>query len=395
MLGSPYCFLGLLLPPKILKVQNFINILSCGSFLLTAFLVAMNPRHVNVKANKWLSLFLLSLALMLIEDPFFQTKSYLNYPFLIGLTDVSPYLAASTMYLSIAYFVNPTRSFTKKDLWHFILPCLIALLSVQTFFLPNAEKIRDYELQNEASNFTNFMVFLLLPLAAYWYFSLKKLIQHQQNVQLFASSTESIDLAWLLRFLLGVTLMLLAWVCERFFNLPYITSVSCFINLAGAYYLAHFATQQGAIFSAKQADIEAIQTLIEENDDLKAPKKQRLTLEQVTVLKPKLVDLMQVQKPYLDSELSLPKLAEMLKLTTNELSYLINEGFNDNFFGFVNNYRVEESKRILTTPQYQHLSMVGIAFEAGFNSKTAFNSAFKKMTGISPTDFQKANVPKA
>ena len=139
-------------------MQNFINILSRGSFLLTAFLVAMNPRHVNVK--------------------------------------------------------------------DFMLPCIIGVLSLQTIFLSNAEKIRDYEVLHKASNFTDFLIFFLMPLAAYWYFSLKKLTQHRQNVQLFASSTEPIDLAWLHRFLLGVALMLLAWVCERFFNLPYLTGLS-------------------------------------------------------------------------------------------------------------------------------------------------------------------------
>jgi AraC-like DNA-binding protein len=73
----------------------------------------------------------------------------------------------------------------------------------------------------------------------------------------------------------------------------------------------------------------------------------------------------------------------MLQISIHELSYLINTSFNDNFFNSVNRYRIEESKRILTTPQYQHLSMVGLAFEA------AFNTAFKKMAGVSPTEFHK------
>jgi AraC-like DNA-binding protein len=110
--------------------------------------------------------------------------------------------------------------------------------------------------------------------------------------------------------------------------------------------------------------------------------------EQLALLKEKLTHIMENDKPYLGSTLSLPKLTHKLHISTHELSYIINTGFTDNFFGFVNRYRVEESKRILTTPQYQHLSMVGIAFEAAFN--TAFNTAFKKMLGVSPTEFQKS-----
>jgi AraC-like DNA-binding protein len=82
-----------------------------------------------------------------------------------------------------------------------------------------------------------------------------------------------------------------------------------------------------------------------------------------------------------------------MQLSPHELSYLINVGFENNFYNFVNSYRVEESKTLLTSPKHQHLSMLGIAFEAGFNSKTAFYTAFKKMTGVSPTEFKTSNLP--
>lgn len=79
-------------------------------------------------------------------------------------------------------------------------------------------------------------------------------------------------------------------------------------------------------------------------------------------------------------------------LSVHELSALINEGFGENFAQFVNRHRVEESKTLLLSEKCAHLSMVGIAFEAGFNSKTAFNTAFKKLVGVSPTAYREKEM---
>jgi AraC-like DNA-binding protein len=256
-------------------------------------------------------------------------------------------------------------------------------------FVPADIKIKDLEAPQTQSDLISGLILIILPLAIYWILSYKKLLAHQKNVRLFASNTEGVDLAWLRYFLWGLAAMLVAWFSELVWSLPIISYLSNLIYLASAFYLAYFALQQGEIFSEKPQEALDLKTIIEENEQTDAPRKQVLTNEQLTYLKGKLTNLMLIEKPYLDSTLSLPKLAQKLQISTHELSYLINTGFDDNFFNFVNRYRIEESKRILTTPQYQHLSMVGIAFEAGFNSKTAFNTAFKKMVGVSPTEFQK------
>lgn len=71
------------------------------------------------------------------------------------------------------------------------------------------------------------------------------------------------------------------------------------------------------------------------------------------------------------------------------LPFVLIGSFGENFYEFINRYRVEASKKLLTDAKFQHLNMVGIAFEAGFNSKTAFNTAFKKTTGQTPSEFRK------
>lgn len=96
---------------------------------------------------------------------------------------------------------------------------------------------------------------------------------------------------------------------------------------------------------------------------------------------------MEIEKPYLDPSLNLKDLAGLLKLSAAELSEIINAGFKVNFNDFINRYRVEEVKRALNENKHEVLSLVGIAYDSGFNSKATFNRVFKKLTGSSPTEF--------
>jgi AraC-like DNA-binding protein len=76
-------------------------------------------------------------------------------------------------------------------------------------------------------------------------------------------------------------------------------------------------------------------------------------------------------------------------MSTHHLSQLINEGLNQNFFDFVNSYRIEEIKKQLHDPKLSHIKIEEIAFQNGFNSKSAFNTAFKKFTQTTPSQFRK------
>ncbi len=104
----------------------------------------------------------------------------------------------------------------------------------------------------------------------------------------------------------------------------------------------------------------------------------------------RLLQSMESEKPYLNSDLKLPDLANQLSLSTNQLSQLLNQNLNLNFFDFVNQYRVKEVQVKLLDPNYNHLTNLAIAYEAGFSSKASFHRAFKKHTGKTPSQFVKA-----
>lgn len=104
----------------------------------------------------------------------------------------------------------------------------------------------------------------------------------------------------------------------------------------------------------------------------------------------KLNNLMHDERPYLDSELKLDILAEMIAVRPTHLSQVINDRHGKNFSEYINEYRVKEAKRILREEYDQGHSMYEVAIDAGFNSKATFNRVFKQKTGTTPTSFVKS-----
>jgi AraC-like DNA-binding protein len=104
----------------------------------------------------------------------------------------------------------------------------------------------------------------------------------------------------------------------------------------------------------------------------------------------RLLQSIEQEKLFLDAELTVAKLAEKLSIPPPHLSQIINERLKQNFVDFINTYRVEEAKRKLVDPIKRHYTVLAIAEEAGFNSKSSFNTAFKKHTQMTPSEFRKA-----
>jgi AraC-like DNA-binding protein len=108
--------------------------------------------------------------------------------------------------------------------------------------------------------------------------------------------------------------------------------------------------------------------------------------------KPKILSLIEKEKVYEDPELSLSQIAKLLKTNPSIVSKAINQGFQLNFNDFINNYRIEAVKEKLKVGEQKTQTLLGIAYDCGFNSKATFNRAFKKVTGTNPREWMEKNV---
>ncbi|TNE31254.1 MAG: helix-turn-helix domain-containing protein, partial [Bacteroidetes bacterium] len=129
------------------------------------------------------------------------------------------------------------------------------------------------------------------------------------------------------------------------------------------------------------------QRIFQLESEQKPAKKSNLSLTNVDDIKAQLKRWMEVEQIYLDPKLNLRSLASSLNIHPNQLSWLLNEELQVNFNDFINLFRIEHFIRLATDTSNAHISFIGLAYESGFNSKSVFNTSFKKLKGQTPSQY--------
>jgi AraC-like DNA-binding protein len=371
--------------------------LTTGTAFLLSFLLINAPKNNNRHANIWLGVFMATLTGAFLEIFIHNLNLQKQYTFTLDMLQLCRFLSAPTMYLSILFFTNPNKVFTRKDLWHFVPFTVFFAFRMSSILMAHPDAVgrgADWQFPNETMQFIVFAIIrnaLPLQTIMYWILSYRKLQKHRRNIEKISATVDTINLDWLRYFLLILSILVIIWLNLAIFNITSLYDFTPYIYLASVFFLAHFALRQREIYPYEKHDLKELSAVIEDSNTPEKTKYQRLTDTETTVLKDTLNRLMQYEKVYLDNELSLPQLAEKMAISPQDLSYLINEAYGENFFSFINRHRVEEVKRLLLTEKYDQFNILGIAYQAGFNSKTTFNAAFKKQVGQSPSDFVKTS----
>jgi len=368
--------------------------ITCVSFYLLAFITFFNPLKVNLIANKWLSVFLFSVGSAFLDTIIHETRSMDSYAQVVAFNELSRFAMMPALYLSVLHYTSPDKVLRKREYLHFI-PFLIFFICTASFVVKPNQLLFNPDIFPVVFK-TGLQIFIKLAipvqLVGYWLLSYYKLARHQKNILLIISNTAPVDLSWLRYLLFGILFMILISMIDKFSENQFLRMYSPVGYLAGTLILVYFLLSQKEIYPYETPELDSINTIINTEQKSK-PVKQRFSEETLALLKSKVTHLMESNRLFLDNELSLPELSKELNVSPHDLSYLLNEGFGLNFFQFVNSYRISEAKRLMLSDKYRHLNILGIAYSAGFNSKTTFNTAFKKETGLSPSQFmQQAKI---
>ena len=243
------------------------------------------------------------------------------------------------------------------------------------------------------------LYFLVTPLIYLWtagsifYYlrlSLGIINNHEVWVLRNFSNLKEVTLTWLRKLIIYYRLLWIVWV-------PFVTAFLLFFRFQLQYLIVVmtlYFLMLILIYLTLWIGIEGLGRgnliLIKGPEEKRENKNfSRLTQREIQDYIKRINQLMTLEKVYLNENLSLKELASHLKADPNLISFILNNHLSVNFYDFVNRHRIEEVKNKLNNPAYKHLTLLGIALESGFNSKTTFNRVFKQATGITPTEFQK------
>lgn len=365
-------------------MNNFLLAFLVGESFLLCFLLYFHPLKQNAKANKWLSFFSFILGTTFLTNYFNDLGLSEFYSFIVKWLNSLQFLLSPSIYISILYFVNPTEKIKIRYWLHFLPFFIFALIENFVFYSKESISTKTiFEIGETAFYVRDLLPFQLLAYLIVSYLTLKK---HNENLELITSSTQNINLNWLKLLLLISFFPVLFWINDALGIFPFLVNFNRFIYAISICFLAYSAMKQATIFPYKNEDLDEISQVLS-----KPIKSNRLSNEQIVELSTRLDNLMLNEKIFLDNEINLATVAERLNISIHDASYLINKVTGDNFYNFINKFRVEEAKELLTSAKVDKLNMLGIAFESGFNSKTTFNTAFKKQVGISPSEYAKQN----
>lgn len=353
----------------------FFVIASGQGFFITGFLFFYRKGITN----RLLALFILLFSICLLDWVGFWTEHYQSYPLFNGISVSFAALYGPILFFYYRYSFN-NYQFVKRDLWHFALPCLIFVKHIPFYsytwfgyktgwrFLWNMTIIAEVDLVP---------YLLLLSVFSYsgylWY----------KYASLF--KTHSQQLAWhrcliLFFFLFGVnTAIYIVWN-------QFLGGIPIYFDLLISFFIV-MLIYSVMILAYIRPEVFAGVSIVQSIKQLKY-RKNGLSVEQRQKIIGQLNELMQEKKPYLESNLKVDEVSRQTGISNHHISQAVNEQLQMNFSDYLNQFRIQEAENLLRSTTKQEMNIIEIAYEVGFNNKNSFNNAFKKIKGVTATEYR-------
>jgi AraC-like DNA-binding protein len=358
-------------------------LISVVNLFTTAMLLFVLRKARHRTANIILGILLICLGVTYGTDILYDNHFYEKYPYFFHYDIFLTLAMGPLLYFYIQYQTRPDFRLRPVQVLH-LLPLGIYFLILFDFFTNSSQKAT-FLREGDLSSIPHARIAIYFRQAQTLFYIIwcyRLLIRHNRVIQELASSIAHKQLKWLRDLLMLATGLYVAGLLATEIDLAnYAVSLSLLL-FSG--WIAYQAIKQEYVFGSVVT--EEVLPIIEEAPQVRY-RNSPLTAEDLQRLMQQVTHHMMHHKSYLDSELNLTTLAEQLQMNPNLLSQVLNEGFGENFYRFVNRYRVEESKRLLLDPAYKHYTILAIALEAGFSSKSTFNRTFKEIAGCSPSEF--------
>jgi AraC-like DNA-binding protein/uncharacterized membrane protein len=376
--------------PDFMQFLAIINFTAAIQGIFLAYLLV--NRKSNTSEYRVLALLLLTMSLAMLGSVLGLSGYYRQFPQLIRVADPLALLLGPFLYFYIHLLTH--RRLPPYAYLH-LLPFFVYLLSMLPFYARSgAEKI-DFAEQFMLSRqqplaFIMLQTMRILHVGTYVVISLKLLRKFKHWLEENYSDLGQLHLdkaTHLLRLFLFFLALVVGIYLYSLLQPLHVILANNLISLGIAvmiYALAYTTWNRPAPPVLPQQTRSVSDRQIEE----KGRATYHLSEQQYQKLSRELVNCLQEEKIYLDSELSLAQLSKKLNILPYQTSELIHRQYQASFFDLINRHRIEEVKRRLNDAAYQHYTILGIAMDCGFNSKSSFNTAFKKLTGLTPSQYR-------
>jgi AraC-like DNA-binding protein len=309
------------------------------------------------------------------------------------------------LYLYVRTSLNENPRFRKKDLLHFLLPGIFLLVSI---LVPNMYGVEERLFNSPGVDLNSLLSAGLSFLYVIFYIVIifRKIRRHQEELpNLFSFTSSRISFNWIK---IVILLFMFNWVVSGLVMMINISLQAQVINPGMVFFgnltLFSFAIsyfgffQPSLFFEPKNSGLIAnpkldgvphaqAQTPSGSADDKTKYKKSNLTEEKAGEYIEKMVLLLETKELYLKPDLTIQEISEKLDVPKHYLTESLNTYMGKNFYTLINEYRIKEFKSLAADEQNRHLTLLALAYESGFNSKSAFNLVFKKQTGETPSQF--------
>jgi len=344
-----------------------------------------NPQPADRILTAWLFLIAIEMIFALVNETIIPLYEFVFIPFTYG----------PLLYLYVKFLTIENLKF-RWYYWLHFLPFIAVFTSAIVFHGRPVIKLDNFFATDPFLSFRLiYGLSFYISITTYSIIAFVLIRRHEKNMRdLFSYKTTRITLSWLkvisISFYVTYVMVFIVGVYVIFKQeLPYDPTIVSYFGLTFfAFAFSFYGIKQPGIFHQlyPERKISMLKVAVKESN----AKYERSGLKNVDAEKylSRLLKCMETKKPYLDIDLTIQDVAESLNIPRHYLTQVINEKLNKNFYQFINEYRIEEVKKLLEDQDYKKYTLTVIAYEAGFNSKSAFNSAFKEIVGMTPSEYR-------
>jgi AraC-like DNA-binding protein len=363
-----------------MKVLAVLNLLGVAQGLLLA-VALLTLRRGRAAANRLLAAFVATISVLVCGAVLYTTGYVFSRPHLSRAHHPFLFLVAPLFYLYVRELTAGGR-FARRDWLHFLPFALCAFYLAPHYAASGADKLASLTSPDYQRWYDIRHALAYAQGAVYLFFTVRAARGYARRVGAQPSPTEQ-AVRLQIRVLMAALTVIFAGGVLRYVLGDRGVETNLLLPLGGSalvYAVAYLGLRRPEVLAGRDEVSPAPQPRKYERSTL-TPERAEESLR-------RLIQVMESEKLYADGGLTLQKLAARLSLTTQHLSQLINERLGQSFPDFINSYRVAEARRKLTDPACRHYSILAVAEEVGFNSKSTFNAAFKKHTGLTPSEFR-------